>query len=89
MNGVRPTRSPTWLKSCTGNDDATEWTCTLKQGVTFSNGATFDANDVVATMSAGLDFNSPFRKGNTGTYQYFKDLLLQSATAINEPPAAQ
>jgi ABC-type transport system substrate-binding protein len=53
--------------------------------VTFSNGATFDANDVVATMSAGLDFNSPFRKGNTGTYQYFLDLLLQSATPINGP----
>jgi peptide/nickel transport system substrate-binding protein len=80
---------PDLAESCTGNADATEWTCTLKKDVKFSNGATFDANDVVASMSAGLDFNSPFRKGNTGTYQYFKDLLLQSATAINEPPAAQ
>jgi ABC-type transport system substrate-binding protein len=76
---------PDLAEACTGNEDATEWTCTLKQGVTFSNGATFDANDVVATMSAGLDATSPFRKGNTGTYQYFLDLLLQSATAINAP----
>ena len=79
------TPKPDLAESCTGNADATEWTCTLKQGVLFSNGATFDANDVVATMSAGLDYNSQYRKGNTGVYQYFLDLLLQSSKAINAP----
>jgi len=79
------TPKPDLAESCTGNADATEWTCTLKQDVLFSNGATFDANDVVVTYSAGLDYNSPVRKGNTGTYQYFLDLLLQSPKAINAP----
>jgi peptide/nickel transport system substrate-binding protein len=79
------TPKPDLAESCTGNADATEWTCTLKQGVLFSNGATFDANDVVATFSAGLDYTNPLRKGNTGTYQYFLDLLLQSPKAINAP----
>ncbi len=74
---------PDLAESCTGNTDATEWTCTLKQGVVFSNGATFDANDVVATFSAGLDYNNPLRKGNTGAYQYFKDLL--GPKVLNQP----
>jgi peptide/nickel transport system substrate-binding protein len=60
-----------------------EWTCTLRKGVVFSNGATFDANDVVATFSAGYDYNSPLRKGNSGNYQYFKDLF--GPKVINQP----
>jgi len=74
---------PDLAESCTGNADATEWTCTLKQGVQFSNGASFDANDVVATFSAGLDYNNSLRKGNTGSYQYFKDLL--GPKVLNQP----
>ena len=77
------TPKPDLAESCTGNADATEWTCTLKQDVLFSNGATFDANDVVATFSAGLDYNNPLRKGNTGSYQYFKDLL--GPKVLNQP----
>jgi len=74
---------PDLAEECTGNADATEWTCTLKQDVVFSNGATFDANDVVATFSSGLDYNYPLRKGNTGSYQYFKDLF--GGKVLNEP----
>jgi ABC-type transport system substrate-binding protein len=59
------------------------WTCTLKKGVVFSNGATFNANDVVATFSAGLDYKNPLRKGNSGAYQYFKDLW--GGKVLNEP----
>ena len=74
---------PDLAEECTANDDATEWTCTLKQGVVFSNGAAFDANDVVATFSAGMDYNYPLRKGNTGSYQYFKDLF--GPKVLNQP----
>lgn len=66
---------PDLAESCTGNADATEWTCVLKKGVVFSNGAKLDANDVVASFSVGMDYKYPLRKGNTGAYQYFKDLF--------------
>jgi peptide/nickel transport system substrate-binding protein len=78
---------PDLAEQCVGSTDAKEWTCTLKKGVVFSNGATFDANDVVASYSIGLDYNNPLRVGNSGSFQYFKDLLLQSPLALNEPPA--
>ena len=74
---------PDLAEECVGNADATEWTCTLKQGVVYSNGATFDANDVVASFGAGLDYNNPLRKGNTGAYQYFKDLF--GPKVLNQP----
>jgi peptide/nickel transport system substrate-binding protein len=77
------TPEPDLAEKCVGNADATEWTCTLRKGVVFSNGATFDANDVVATFSAGYDYNSPLRKGNSGNYQYFKDLF--GPKVINQP----
>jgi ABC-type transport system substrate-binding protein len=74
---------PDLAESCTGNVDATEWTCVLKQGVKFSNGASLDANDVVASFSAGMDYNNPLRKGNTGSYQYFKDFF--GPKVLNQP----
>jgi len=74
---------PDLAEKCVGNTDATEWTCTLQKGVTFSDGAAFDANDVVATFSAGLDYKYPLRKGNTGVFQYFKDLF--GGKVLNEP----
>lgn len=37
------------------NEDASVWTATLRPGVTFSDGSTFDAQDVVATYEAILD----------------------------------
>ena len=39
--------------------------------MTFHDGSTFDANDVVASYSAGLDASSPLRTGNTGTFEYY------------------
>jgi ABC-type transport system substrate-binding protein len=76
---------PQLAEKCEGNADATEWTCTLKKDVKFSNGAALDANDVVVTFASAMDFKNPLHKGNTGTYQYFKDLILGTAKLINEP----
>lgn len=39
----------------TANTDATVWSVTLRDGVTFSDGSAFDAADVVATYQAILD----------------------------------
>lgn len=74
---------PDLAEKCEGNADATEWTCTLRKGVVFSDGTALTANDVVATFSAGYDAKSPLRKGNSGSYQYFKDLF--GPKIINEP----
>ena len=65
---------PVLAESCEPNADLTVWTCTLRQGVTFHDGTDFDANDVVATFTAGLDVNSPLHVGNTGAFQYWVTL---------------
>ncbi|MEW6030980.1 MAG: ABC transporter substrate-binding protein [Chloroflexota bacterium] len=62
---------PALAESCTPNDDLTVWTCVLRQGVTFSDGSTFDAADVVATFNMGLNIASPTHVGNTGTFFYY------------------
>jgi len=62
---------PGLAESFASNTDATEYTFTLRKGVTFHNGATLDANDVVATYAALWDASSPNHKGRTGTFEYF------------------
>jgi peptide/nickel transport system substrate-binding protein len=62
---------PALAESCTPNDDLTVWTCVLRAGVTFSDGTTLDAADVVATFNMGLNIDSPTHAGNTGTFFYY------------------
>jgi len=61
-----------WLaESYTVNEDATEYVFKLRQGVKFHNGATLDANDVVASFKAQWDASDPAHVGRTGTFEYF------------------
>ena len=46
---------PDLATAWTSNPDLTEWTFTLRQGVTFHDGSPFTARDVVATFAAILD----------------------------------
>jgi peptide/nickel transport system substrate-binding protein len=62
---------PALATVCEPNDDLTVWVCTLRQGVTFHDGSTFDANDVVATFTMGLDASSPLHVGNTNAWEYY------------------
>ena len=62
---------PELATECTANEDSTVWTCTLREGVTFHDGTTFDANDVVASWAAGIDAANPNHIGNTGAFDYY------------------
>jgi ABC-type transport system substrate-binding protein len=62
---------PQLATACEPNDDLTVWTCSLRQGVVFHDGSSFDANDVVASFSAGLDASSPLHTGNSGVFEYY------------------
>ncbi|HEY54061.1 MAG TPA: transporter substrate-binding domain-containing protein [Caldilineae bacterium] len=61
---------PTLATGCEANDDATVWTCHLREGVKFHDGSTLDANDVVRSWEAGLNAASPYHVGNTGAFEY-------------------
>jgi len=74
---------PALAESCDPNDDLSVWTCHLRQGVTFHDGSPFDANDVVATFTMGLDASSPLHVGNTNAWEYYSFLW----GLINVPPA--
>ncbi len=62
---------PQLATDCVANDTLDEWTCTLRQGVIFHDGTTFDANDVVASLAAGLDASNPLHTGNSGVFAYY------------------
>jgi ABC-type transport system substrate-binding protein len=75
---------PALADSCTPATDNLTWTCTLHQGVTFHNGADFDANDVVATYKVLIDAKDPAHVGNTGDYYYSYTMW---GSLLNPPPA--
>ncbi|KAA3641294.1 MAG: peptide ABC transporter substrate-binding protein [Armatimonadetes bacterium] len=74
---------PQLATECVPNDDLSIWTCSLRQGVVFHDGSTFDANDVVVSYTAGLDVESPLHVGNSGVFEYYDYLW----GLINAPAA--
>ena len=75
---------PKLATECTANEDSTVWTCSLREGVSFHDGSSFDANDVVASFAAGIDADNPLHTGNTGTFDYYSYLW---DSLINPPPS--
>ncbi len=73
---------PALATDCSGNEDSTVWTCTLREGVKFHDGSDLDANDVVASWAAGIDAANPNHVGNTGSWTYYTYLWDQ---LINAP----
>jgi ABC-type transport system substrate-binding protein len=65
---------PALATACTPNTELTVWTCALREGVTFHDGSTFDANDVVMSYYVQWDAASPLHKGRTGDFTYFAAL---------------
>ena len=62
-------------KEWEANADLTEWVFTLRDGVTFHNGATLDANDVVLSYVVQWDASHPLHVGRDGSFTYFPGLF--------------
>ncbi|MCA9865364.1 MAG: hypothetical protein KC410_02605 [Anaerolineales bacterium] len=75
---------PSLATSCDANEDLTVWTCHLREGVTFHDGSTLDANDVVLSYAVQWDAANPLHVGNTGAFSYFSALW---GPFLNAPPA--
>jgi peptide/nickel transport system substrate-binding protein len=75
---------PSLATEWSANEDLTEWTFTLRDGVTFHDGATLDANDVVVSYAVQWDAAHPLHVGRDGSFTYFPGLFGQF---LNAPPA--
>jgi len=67
---------PQLATSCTASNDQLVWTCTLREGVKFHNGATLDASDVVDTYAAMWDCAHPYHVGRTGSFAVWSTMWL-------------
>jgi ABC-type transport system substrate-binding protein len=81
VGGTAPV--PALATDCAGNAEATEFTCTLREGVTFHNGATLDAGDVVDSFALQWDMEHPLHIGRTGSFEYFAGFF---GAFLNTPP---
>jgi ABC-type transport system substrate-binding protein len=75
---------PSLAEMPTANDDLTEWTVVLQDGVQFSDGTPVTAQDVVATYAVQWDKNHALHKGNSGNFDYYPGLF---GPNLEEPPA--
>lgn len=66
---------PVLAESYEANEDLTEWTFYLRQGVLFHDGSSLDANDVVTSLVVQWDAANPLHVGNTGAFSYWSGLL--------------
>ena len=66
---------PALATEWSANDDLTEWTFTLRDGVKFHNGAALDANDVVLSYAVQWDAAHPLHVGRDGSFTYFSGLF--------------
>jgi ABC-type transport system substrate-binding protein len=65
---------PALATDCSSSPDLKVWTCKLRDGVKFHDGATFEAKDVLVSLAAQWDGLSPLHKGKTGSFSYWPGL---------------
>ena len=64
--------APSLATACEPNKKLTVWTCTLREGVRFHNGARFDAGDVRDSYAAQWDCALPTHVGRSGLFRYWE-----------------
>jgi ABC-type transport system substrate-binding protein len=74
---------PALAEVCEPNAELTQWTCKIRQGVQYHDGATLDANDVVLSYAVQWDNDHPLHKGRDGSFTYFPALF---GGLLNPPP---
>jgi len=62
---------PRLATNCAESKDSLKWTCTLREGVRFHNGASLDAGDVRDSFAAQWDCAHPAHVGRTGDFRYW------------------
>lgn len=75
---------PALAESFEVNETLTEYTFHLRPGVTFHDGSSFDANDVVVSWAVIWDAAHPLHVGRDGSFTYFPGLF---GSFLNPPPA--
>jgi ABC-type transport system substrate-binding protein len=63
---------PALASSCTSNSDLTTWTCRLRDGIRFHDGADLDATDVVSSFAVHWDEDHPLREGRADQFEMFR-----------------
>ncbi len=66
---------PSLAESYEANENATEFTFHLREGVTFHDGSALDANDVVMSYAVQWDASHPLHVGRNGTFTYYDALF--------------
>jgi ABC-type transport system substrate-binding protein len=62
---------PVLSTGCEPNEDGSLWTCALREGVTFHDGATFEAQDVITSFASQWDAAHPLHVGSTSQFEYW------------------
>ncbi len=74
---------PSLAEKCSPDGDLVVWTCSLRQGVLFADGARLDANDVVMSFAVQWDADHPLHEGRDGRFATFASWF---GGFLNPPP---
>jgi peptide/nickel transport system substrate-binding protein len=74
---------PGLAEICEPNPEMTIWTCHLHQDVSFHDGTSLDAEDVVLSFAVQWDSAHPLHRGNLGEFFYFESFW---GSFLNVPP---
>ncbi len=76
---------PALAESWESNDDLTQWTFHLRQGVTFQDGSDFDATDVIESYRVQWDASDPRHVGRTGSFDYWSCAVRRLCSTCRRP----